>query len=290
MIFFRIDFSSLRHEHPYMLYKEIELSSGLLSYMDTEKKLPTIVLIHGNSQSSAGFLPLVDRELGNHYRIVTLDLPGHGISHPANNAEKVYQIEGFASVLIELVDKIDLAGAIWLGHSLGGHILLNAISSLPTASGMMIVGTSPLSPSAPMSQAYLPNPDVRYLFTPETGQMAAEKVATIVAAPRDDPDPLVIEDYLRTDPTFRRVMGESLSRSSDIDDVSFIREAKIPVAVLSGEFDQIVNNDYLRSLDIPSAWRGSVQFIKGAGHSPHRDSIDTFEALVSDFADDVFAS
>ena len=48
--------------------------------------------------------------------------------------------------------------------------------------------------------------------------------------------------------------------------MGIIQELKVPVGIFYGEEDQIINFDFLNSLEIPTIWRYIVQIIKDVGH------------------------
>ena len=59
--------------------------------------------------------------MANDYRVIALDLPGHG----KPGMEKVrYSIEEMAGIVKELLDQLELEKVTMFGHSLGGYITL----------------------------------------------------------------------------------------------------------------------------------------------------------------------
>jgi hypothetical protein len=52
------------------------------------------------------------------------------------------------------------------------------------------------------------------------------------------------------------------------DECKAARDLKVPLAVLHGEAEQLVNGLYLGSVAMPTLWRGAVQTILEAGHAP----------------------
>jgi pimeloyl-ACP methyl ester carboxylesterase len=104
-----------------------------------------ILLIHGNSSSSRIWQKQLQGPLGAKYRLIAIDLPGHGASLPAPNPEQDYSGPGYSACVAAVARELGLKGAAVVGWSLGGHAVLNAATSLPMAAGLMIFGTPPLS-------------------------------------------------------------------------------------------------------------------------------------------------
>src|SRR5690242_3554348 len=85
---------------------------------------PTIVLVHGNSCSSRCFERQLESALARRCRMIAIDLPGHGDSPPAADPDTGYTLPGYADALLKVARELDATGAVFVGWSLGGHIVL----------------------------------------------------------------------------------------------------------------------------------------------------------------------
>jgi pimeloyl-ACP methyl ester carboxylesterase len=82
---------------------------------------PAVVLLHGVSESAAIWAPLVTRLAG--FRLLAVDLPGHGRSDPA--VFRRGQVRPWARQFIDdLLDALELDQVPLIGHSLGGMFAL----------------------------------------------------------------------------------------------------------------------------------------------------------------------
>jgi pimeloyl-ACP methyl ester carboxylesterase len=82
---------------------------------------PAVVLLHGASESAAIWAPLFTK-LG-HFRLLAVDLPGHGLSDPA--VFRRGQVRELARQLIDdILDALSLDEVPVIGHSLGGMFAL----------------------------------------------------------------------------------------------------------------------------------------------------------------------
>ncbi|MEM9670302.1 MAG: alpha/beta hydrolase [Pseudomonadota bacterium] len=77
----------------------------------------TLVLVHGFSASVHTWEPWVER-LKERYRIVSVDLPGHGLTRTPD-LEKMHPGH-FADVIEEVAEIVDLETFTLVGHSMGG--------------------------------------------------------------------------------------------------------------------------------------------------------------------------
>ena len=98
-----------------------ELEPGLnVHYRDQGKRGGRVlVLVHGSNASLHTWEPWVER-LGGDYRIISLDLPGHGLtgSHPGG----VYDYPVFVDVVDKLMTRLDITKAVIGGNSMGGGV------------------------------------------------------------------------------------------------------------------------------------------------------------------------
>jgi pimeloyl-ACP methyl ester carboxylesterase len=80
----------------------------------------TLVLIHGWACDSSFWSSNVP-ELAKHYRVLAVDLPGHGQSELAPD----YSMDSFADAVNAAMDAEHVGKAALVGHSMGGAVLLS---------------------------------------------------------------------------------------------------------------------------------------------------------------------
>jgi pimeloyl-ACP methyl ester carboxylesterase len=94
-------------------------NTGKIHYRD-QGKGPVIMLIHGYLETSEIWGSFAKRLLEN-FRIITVDLPGHGKSE---NAEEVLTMDYMAAILAKLLEFLNIRKVFLTGHSLGGYVTL----------------------------------------------------------------------------------------------------------------------------------------------------------------------
>ncbi len=88
---------------------------------------PTLVFVHGWSCDSRYWqaqLPYFSKK----FRIVTLDLAGHGHS---GSARQIYSMQSFGEDVQAVVNKIEGNRIILVGHSMGGPVIAEAAKLMP---------------------------------------------------------------------------------------------------------------------------------------------------------------
>jgi pimeloyl-ACP methyl ester carboxylesterase len=266
--------------------ESVVVGGRTIAYRQSTGSGRPVVFVHGNSSSSKTWLPLLDGGFGQKYRCVAVDLPGHGRS-PAAAGPDVYSMPGYASHVAELAGALELGQAVYVGWSLGGHILLEAAPTLPEPAGIAVFGTPPVADAAGLATAFLPNPAVAIGFTPDVSAEQARQYAASFLAPGSSlPLDAFEADILATDGAARGGLGASITAGRFADEVAIVAALSVPLAVLHGAEEQLVSLEYLRGLSIPTLWRGEVQLIEGAGHVPHLERTDAFAALLDAFVED----
>lgn len=80
----------------------------------------TLLLIHGFCGSSEYWSKVMPK-LSESFRVIAIDLPGHGESE---GYDSVQEIDQYASVIKDFLEELGIEKATMFGHSLGGYITL----------------------------------------------------------------------------------------------------------------------------------------------------------------------
>ncbi len=103
-----------------------ELSSKKIHYLDNGKG-GVIVLLHGFLESSFIWKSL-SKKLSVKYRIINIDLPGHGASDDLGSD---ISIDHMAKLLIALLKSLAINKVKVIGHSMGGYVGLAMLEKDP---------------------------------------------------------------------------------------------------------------------------------------------------------------
>ena len=248
--------------------------------------LPAL-LIHGNSASSRTFQPQLEGELGRNHRLIAIDLPGFGVSQPIADAENGLGIQGYGRLVVKVVAALGLDEVVLVGWSLGGHVALEAADDIPGCKGVLIYGTPPLAFPPDMGAAFLPNPAMAAAFNPQLTEAEMRGFVDAFFAPGyTTPDDRFMTDIRRSDGRARAAIAASIRPGGYKDEVQVTANLRVPLAVVHGAQEQLVSGAYFDAVPMPTLWRGAVQVIAGAGHAPHWETPDAFNALLADFLTD----
>lgn len=94
---------------------------------DSGGELPAMLLLHGYLSSGDVFDDLTAK-LKKEYRVITLDLPGAGISEVVG---EVHTMEWMADVVAGVLEQCGVERATVVGHSMGGYVALELLRAKP---------------------------------------------------------------------------------------------------------------------------------------------------------------
>ena len=80
---------------------------------------PVLLLLHGSNASLFTWEPW-SKSLSDHFRVVSVDLPGHGLTGPVPNHD--YSDDGMVAFVAAFADKIGLRKFALAGNSMGGGV------------------------------------------------------------------------------------------------------------------------------------------------------------------------
>ena len=121
----------------------------------TEPDKPCLVLLHGYLETLYIFTELVEA-LKDHYRLIVIDMPGHGLtdSAPADaEGRRINSLAFQAQVVAGVLDKCGVDRAVIAGHSMGGYVTLQFLRDFPQrAKAAFLLHSNPY-PDAPEKSA-----------------------------------------------------------------------------------------------------------------------------------------
>ena len=141
-IYFDIPKSEIIAKHTNGSSQFITLADGSEIHVRDEgnKSGKILVMVHGFNGSLFNYEPLVSY-LSKEYRLISLDLPAHGLTGAVNS--DLYNQEAYEKVIEEVVEILEIDKFYLVGHSMGGMIAWRyALSNLDQLKGLIIIGSA----------------------------------------------------------------------------------------------------------------------------------------------------
>lgn len=208
-----------------MTEKFIMAGPTALHVCDSEQGDRCVVLLHGYLESLLvwdDFVPFLYKKL----RVVTLDLPGHGISVVTGDT---HTMEFLADTVADALRALGISRCTLVGHSMGGYVALAFCERHPEMlDGLVLLSSTP-------------NPD-----TPEKAENRRREIALVKAGKKDA--------LARVAPA-AGFAEENRARMKDaIEDLTeqvFVTEDEGIVALLNGMIARKDRNEMLRASKVP---------------------------------------
>ena len=259
----------------------LETPHGSIDVKESSGSGAAVLLIHGNSACKEVFDLQLDGALGNRYRMIAFDLPGHGASSDAPEPERSYHMAAYADAAMMVLEHLGVRRCAIVGWSLGGHIGIELLTRDLDVAGLLITGTPPIgSDLTDMAAAFLPSPHME-----STGKELLSDAEALAYA---DETTGVAEEFIRravrrTDGRARRIMIEAVAFGRHADQRELVETSPVPLAVVTGAEEPFVNNAYLASLDYANLWENQIHVLANSGHAPFRDAREAFDPLLARF-------
>lgn len=268
----------------------ITLANGLRVHIHDTGNIEgkPLLLIHGTSDSLLTWNAITPH-LADEFRLISLDLPGHGFSQ----APQTMSMQQFIDAGAEVLEHLGIANATWIGNSLGGGIAWRAaLERSDKVNALVLIDPS----GAPNKQAAKSNLGFRLLRSPVgrflgkhiTPRSLIEKSITGTVADANIVSEEMIDRYwhLLRLPGNRSALA-SLAQLPRSDEMwNRIGEINVPTLILWGDQDQLT--PYKNAPKFNSSIKGSELITyKGIGHMPMIEVPEQAAADIDAFMDKV---
>ena len=261
----------------------IDTSHGSLAVEEIGHGDMPVLLIHGNSFCRGVFLHQLQRSLAENH-LIAFDLPGHGQSGNAPDPVRTYTRPGLADATIELLEKMGVSEAIVFGWSLGGHIGMEMLSRFPGMKGLMISGAPPVSPNQ-MSRGFNASPQRGVASKQELSKAEVDTFVENIFG--ESAEAFLRDAVARTDGRFRKRLFEAARAGEGVDQRLIVESSHVPLAVVNGGADHIVNLDYFDTVAYANLWEGRCHRLSGLGHSCFWEAPGEFNPILERFLQDI---
>lgn len=251
-------------------------NGGKIHYRDQgNKNGPAILLIHGSNSMLQTWEPLVAL-LGDKYRLISLDLYGHGLTGP--NPTGAYDAETNIAEAVRVMDAVGVDRAYWVGNSMGGWLAWRAGLSVPDrVAGLVLIDASGAQVSQkvrPYLGARLARSAIGRILLPEiTPRFLVKKsLEENFARPERLTENLVDRYWeLLRFPGNRQAAVDRAETPREPGKWSEIGNLKMPVLLLWGERDRVIPVSHARAFAaaIPNS---KLITYSDAGHLPMEET------------------
>lgn len=250
---------------------------------------PPVVLLHGFSGGIDAWTPVAERLQGS-FRVIRVDLPGHGASPaPAPSGdERRDGLEPTVRAILERLEEVGVRRAAWVGYSMGGRIALHAAVHHPRAIERLVLeSASPgLADAAERCQRVRADEALADSIVREGLERFVERWLGQPLFASQGRLPEAVREAervrrLRADPVKLATALRHLGVGRQQPLWERLPEVRIPTLLLVGELDVKFVATARRMRDALGDAR--LRVVEGAGHATHLERPEVFVAQVQAF-------
>jgi pimeloyl-ACP methyl ester carboxylesterase len=270
----------------------VEVDGIRMHYVERGKGEP-LVLLHGSGSSvqdfqSSGLIGLASKQ----FRVIAFDRPGFG--HTVRPRGKVWTPEAQAELFAAALRKIGVSRAIVLGHSWGASAAVALALRYPRLVDALVLISGYYYPSVRPDVLLLALPAVplagdliRYSISPIVSRLMWPLFVRKIFAPEAMPPKFGAfpkEMSFRPSQVRAAAAESALMIPAAYADRARYQELEMPVVILAGEEDQLVNTEK-QSGRLHQELPGSVMHrVPGAGHMVHQTATEKVMAAITEAA------
>ena len=248
----------------------VRSDDGVMIYYDVRGQGDkNLVFVHGWGCDRSIWQNQVD-EFAKDYRVVTIDLAGHGQS---GHGRTRWTMAAFGADVAAVCNKLKLQNTVLIGHSMGGPVILEAARRLPgRLVGLVGVDNFQDFGGTPSKEAATKFADK---FKPDFPK-AAELFARSMFPPTADSAMVArVAHKMASEPA--NIGIEALTATMMYDYKPALAEVRLPIRTISSD-------QYPTFIDANNKIAASfaVRIMHGTGHFPHLVDPPTFNRLLQE--------
>ncbi len=245
-----------------MKEKFIMAGSTALHIADSGKGDRCVVLLHGYLESMYvwdDFVPLLTPSV----RVVTLDIPGHGISEVKG---EVHTMDMMAAAVRDMLDALGIERVTLVGHSMGGYVSLAFCAAYPERlDGVVLLSSSPFPDDETKREnrrreialVRAGKKDVLAHVAPETGFAEANRVRL-----KKYIDDLVEQVHITEDEGIVALLEGMIERP---DRNEMLRASRVPQLFILGKHDNYIPLEAAERI-VEANPQARVVWLENSGH------------------------
>ena len=254
------------------------INDGDLAYSD-EGQGPPVVFLHAFPLNRTTWAPQV-AGLSDRYRVVTIDLRGHGESDAPMWR---YTLDRFADDVHGLLKHLDIARATFVGLSMGGYILFALYRKHPALFQALVLADTRATADTPDAKA------ARFSMAQIAYRRGASAIADLMLpkllGPASYEHREDLRDHLRKIITGNQVsgiVGDLMAMEERPDSTPLLSTIAVPTLVIAGEEDLASPPEEVEGMahQIPGS---TFVRIPQAGHLSNMENPGAFNAAILSF-------
>lgn len=256
----------------------INLDSQKIHYHD-QGEGEVVVLLHGFMESVFMWESLAKR-LSKNYRVLSVDLPGHGKSERLSSD---LSIDHMAKIVQQILDMLAIPQVDIVGHSLGGYIALSFVEQFPDyVKSFILLHSKAAADSEEVKQRrklgiemlkqhpkFVVKESINNLFRASTRPSFSKEIAALVSEGQK---------------TFPEAYADALIAMMNRPDRTEILSNDTPKLYIAGKYDPVIPFDTSES-EMSFIKNGEKEILEHSGHMGFIEEKEICEKLICNYLD-----
>ena len=264
--------------------KSLNLNHCTINYIEVNPSgVKTIFFIHGNSNSTRLWKNQLSDQSLMEYRLIALELPGHGGSSSSKTPIEDYNLKSTASVISDAIRIIaGNAPYVLCGFSLGSNVATEMLACNVSPLGLILISPSivgkTISPDKLNDAAIVGE----VLFTADASHELIEGYYDLaLSSDFHNEKQDLMADYFRTDKNFRSALIQTATDGVFSDEIGLLNNSNLPTVIVIGEDDKVVVPNIYEGSDL---FTSNVQIIKiKGGHYLPLENAQSVNRMIYEF-------
>jgi len=261
------------------MIKQIYKNNLSINYKDEGSQNETvIVLIHGFLETSET-LENFSKKLAKKYRVISVDLPGHGKSTLHNEP---FTMCKYAEAVMNVVEYEQINKVFLIGHSMGGYVALAFAENYPEKlSALSLFHSSPFADNDEKKNGRLATIERIKLRGKE--EICTNHAKSVFA--NDNIEKFA--DEIREGEKVAKSISDdgiiaSLLTMKDRNDRSnILKNLKVPFLYIIGEKDNFIPMKILDKIEMPQIYK--IEILTNSGHQGFIEQKEKSLKIINDF-------
>jgi len=244
------------------MIKQIYKNNLSISYKDEglhNKK--TIILIHGFLETLKTWASFSEK-LSNNYRVITIDLPGHGNSSLHNEP---YTMCKYAEAIIHIIDYEQISKMFLIGHSMGGYVALAFAENHPNRlSGLCLFHSSPFADNKEKKELRLAA--IKRINEGYKNEICSSHSKSVFANNNLGKflEKIKIGEKIAKEQSNEGIIASILTMRERNNRSNILKNLEVPFLYIIGKNDNYISMDILDKIEMPRRFK--IEILEKSGH------------------------
>lgn len=259
--------------------KQIYKNNSSISYKDEgAKKNKVIILIHGFIETSETWADF-SKKLANNYRVISIDLPGHGESTLHNAPYTMYK---YAESINTVIEKENIDKAFIIGHSMGGYVALAFAEKHPSIlSGLCLFHSTPFADNEDKKNTRTET--IKQIEKGRRDEICSDHSKSIYSSENIENFKIEISkgEQIAKKITKEGIIASILTMKNRNNKGNILKHLNVPFLYISGKKDKFIPISIINKIEMPLIYE--INILENSGHMGFIEEKEKSLKYINDF-------